>query len=334
VLVINKLVIKNRVPVKLAKIICAFLLLVSLTSFTAGSSNELQATVKLHQGLTDKGADTCLKCHDEDNEYPVLPIFQSKHGQVNDVRTPFAGLQCESCHGPGDEHSKQARKSDDLQGTIINFGKKVATPATLQNQKCLACHQDNNRGHWPGSAHEQQDLSCASCHQIHVAKDPVMQPTTQTQVCISCHTRQRADLHKRSVHPIKYNQLHCSSCHQPHGSVADNLLVKPNLNETCYSCHAEKRGPFLWQHAPVDEDCTSCHVPHGSNQVALLKKRTQLLCRECHSPAGHPSLSPSSTSLPGGRHSGLGKFLVGKNCLNCHSQIHGSNHPSGAKFTR
>ena len=21
-----------------------------------------------------KGADTCLKCHDEDNEYPVLPI--------------------------------------------------------------------------------------------------------------------------------------------------------------------------------------------------------------------------------------------------------------------
>jgi hypothetical protein len=26
--------------------------------------------------------------------------------------------------------------------------------------------------------------------------------------------------------------------------------------------------------------------------------------------------------------------MLGKNCLNCHSQIHGSNHPSGARLTR
>jgi hypothetical protein len=26
--------------------------------------------------------------------------------------------------------------------------------------------------------------------------------------------------------------------------------------------------------------------------------------------------------------------LLAKSCLNCHSQVHGSNHPSGVKFMR
>ncbi|MBV1910009.1 MAG: DmsE family decaheme c-type cytochrome [Kangiellaceae bacterium] len=310
------------------------LLMSAIFSLKISAATDSEELAKAHQAYTAKGADTCLSCHDEDNEYPVMPIFKGPHGQPFGEKAPFNNLQCESCHGPGQAHAKKAKRSDDVAGTIIHFGKNSTTSIELQNEKCIDCHQDTERGHWPGSAHQQEDLTCVSCHQIHVAKDPVMQPTTQTKVCLSCHTRQRAELHKRSVHSMQYDQLQCSSCHQPHGSTSDKLLVKSNLNETCYSCHAEKRGPFLWQHAPVDEDCGLCHVPHGSNQVALLKKRTQLLCRECHSPAGHPSLSPSATSLPGGRHSGIGKFVVGKNCLNCHSQIHGSNHPSGAKLTR
>ncbi len=43
------------------------------------------------------------------------------------------------------------------------------------------------------------------------------------------------------------------------------------MNETCYTCHADKRGPFLWEHQPVNEDCTNCHTPHGSNITPLLK---------------------------------------------------------------
>jgi len=26
--------------------------------------------------------------------------------------------------------------------------------------------------------------------------------------------------------------------------------------------------------------------------------------------------------------------VLGQNCLNCHSQVHGSNHPSGSKLMR
>jgi predicted CXXCH cytochrome family protein len=51
-------------------------------------------------------------------------------------------------------------------------------------------------------------------------------------------------------------------------------LLEATVNDTCYQCHAEKRGPFLWEHAPVREDCTNCHSPHGSTQPSLLKART------------------------------------------------------------
>ena len=54
-----------------------------------------------------KGADTCLKCHDEDYKYPIYPVFFSKHGDRNDKRTPMAQLQCESCHGPGRAHATE-----------------------------------------------------------------------------------------------------------------------------------------------------------------------------------------------------------------------------------
>jgi hypothetical protein len=49
---------------------------------------------------TKKGADTCLKCHDESSKFPVLSIFKTKHAQSADPRSPFAKLQCETCHGP------------------------------------------------------------------------------------------------------------------------------------------------------------------------------------------------------------------------------------------
>jgi len=35
--------------------------------------------------------------------------------------------------------------------------------------------------------------------------------------------------------------------------------------------------------------------------------------------------------LPGGQRS---PYVLGQNCLNCHSQVHGSNHPSGSKLMR
>ena len=111
------------------------------------------------------------------------------------------------------------------------------------------------------------------------------------------------------------------------------MLIKPTLNQTCYTCHADKRGPLLWEHAPVSEDCSLCHTSHGAVRTALLNKSPPLLCQQCHSAAGHPSAARTGAALPGGGAGGQ-IFLLAGSCTNCHSQVHGSNHPAGAKLMR
>jgi DmsE family decaheme c-type cytochrome len=298
--------------------------------------------------LTDKlyskkGADTCIKCHDADSEYPVFDIFKTPHGVQPDKRTPFATLQCESCHGPGDKavgFMEEAKKRGahvgkvrpgDKRPPILNFGVKSDEPVAQQNRMCLGCHTDANHIDWMGSAHQRAELACADCHTIHAAQDPVTDKETQPGVCFRCHQRQRAEFQLPSSHPVRFGQLACTDCHAVHGSLNEMLLKRPTLNETYYTCHAEKRGPFLWEHEPASEDCTLCHNPHGSMHPALLKKRPPLLCQQCHSQAGHPSASRTTDGLPAGSPSG---FLLAGSCTNCHSEVHGSNHPSGVKLMR
>ena len=277
---------------------------------------------------SEKGADTCLMCHTDAWPYPIFPIFKTKHANRADKRTPFAGLQCEACHGPGAKHAGTTDKN-----AIISFKKTSFAAIEQANKMCLGCHQGNARIGWEGSTHESNNLACNSCHKLHAERDPVLARATQPERCYQCHIKQRADFNKPSAHPVRFGLIACSECHSPHGSNARAMLAKPTLNQTCYTCHAEKRGPFLWEHAPVAEDCSLCHAPHGSPRPALLTKTPPLLCQQCHTVAGHPAVAYTNSALPGAGGSGAAFVLAGS-CLNCHSQVHGSNHPSGVKLMR
>jgi DmsE family decaheme c-type cytochrome len=268
------------------------------------------------------GADSCLGCH---RDPELQGVFSSAHGERDDARTPFGQLECESCHGPQGRHPMGGRES------IITFGEGALTPVDEQNNACLGCHESPVGNDWHAGEHAAQDLSCASCHNLHLARDPVLASSTQADVCYECHQRQRGQAQKPYAHPVRFGRMDCSSCHAPHGSATEGSLRRLTLNETCYECHAEKRGPFAFEHQPVTEDCSLCHAPHGSNHPAMLTRRAPLLCQQCHSQQGHPSLSLTSSGLPGGSPS---SSLLGGSCLNCHAQVHGSNHPSGIKQMR
>ncbi len=289
-------------------------------------AQQVAATQDENAQYAPRGEDSCLRCHDEP---PATLVLDGPHALKADERTPFANHQCESCHGASPEHLRKEEGQEQRDPPAITFGAGSATPVATQNQVCLDCHKGGERMNWHGSQHQMADVPCASCHDIHAHRDTVQAKATQSEVCFNCHKQQRADSFKRSHHPTREGEVACSDCHNPHGSPTPTLLRGLTVNDTCYDCHAEKRGPFLWNHAPVREDCTICHTPHGSTQPRLLKARVPFLCQECHMAQYHPSTAYDGASLAGNAHQ-----LIAKGCLNCHSQVHGSNHPSGVRNMR
>jgi DmsE family decaheme c-type cytochrome len=290
---------------------------------------------------TLEGDKACTRCHDENETRPILSIYKTRHGVKADERTPG----CQSCHGASLGHQKNIGGTGDRRTPPdITFGLHGKSDAKVQEGACLDCHANGKRALWAGSQHESRDIPCAACHSVHVAQDPIMNKATQQEVCFACHKTQRAQTHLASTHPLAAGKMACADCHNPHGSTGPKLLAKGSVNETCYSCHAEKRGPFLWEHGPVADDCTNCHTPHGSNNTPLLKARTPWLCQECHS-GDHGAQVNSGANLQDGAVTTVNGInplasaaaraqMVGRACINCHVLVHGSNHPAGAKFQR
>jgi DmsE family decaheme c-type cytochrome len=156
--------------------------------------------------------------------------------------------------------------------------------------------------------------------------------------------------------PVPEGKMTCVDCHNPHGSTGKKLLKADTVNEVCYTCHMEKRGPFIWEHAPVRENCMNCHSPHGSNADKLLIQTRPMLCSGCHSTTGSMghlvwgnntlgSVTNGDPTAVGTTNAGqltnvgataglVSKRMTGRSCQNCHSTIHGSNSPSGARFQR
>lgn len=278
---------------------------------------------------TSKGADTCLSCHGGEESAHLMVIFEGPHGVKADDRTPFGGRQCEACHGPGGDHAARVRFGQE-RPPMPAFAANSLWPQSRENEICLDCHRQQ-RHEWNGGMHQSQGLACTDCHSIHTRRDPVIMASSQPQVCLHCHVEQRAEIHRAYGHPIRFGHMGCTDCHQPHGGLNEAMLSSPTINQNCFQCHAELRGPFLWEHAPVTEDCTLCHQAHGSNNPAMLTRRAPLLCQQCHSRMGHPSIGRTGDDLPSGQPSA---FLLSGSCMNCHSQVHGSNHPSGATLNR
>ncbi len=278
---------------------------------------------------TDKaefvGAQTCLSCHaDRDS-------FKNSSHAKNMAR--MKGIEyeksCETCHGPGSLHAAAAGdKSNPGYATIKSF--KNSSSADV-NAACLTCHQDQGRLHWAGGTHEKRGVTCLNCHSVHNPKNEkkLLTSVDEKSVCFQCHQDIKAEIRRNSHMPILEGKMSCSDCHNPHGSATDKMLVADNVNQLCFKCHAEKRGPFLWTHSPVQENCLTCHVPHGSHNDKMLVAKLPMLCQRCHFNGGHNNAAYDAVNI-----SRQENRSANKSCANCHSNIHGSNHPSGKFFVR
>jgi DmsE family decaheme c-type cytochrome len=267
------------------------------------------------------GADTCLACHEDQKKgYPDTP-----HGRAAHPRSPAAAQGCETCHGPGAKHVEDPSVPD----SIRRFDRMAPREA---NATCLSCHARATHALWEGSAHDARNLSCVTCHSVHGFKSAQAQLKTRTEVetCAGCHRIQTQRVLRVSHMPVVEGKMTCSTCHNPHGSTnVKQLRVGNWINESCVSCHTEKRGPFLFEHAAGRESCITCHDPHGSSNDRLLVAKLPMLCQRCHIGTRHPSTIYDNRAV-----AARSNRIIARGCVNCHQNIHGSNHPSGQTFVR
>ena len=278
------------------------------------------------------GDETCMECHEEIYE----GFWQNIHGVKGDPRTPAGrgkNFVCEFCHGPGATHSEEGEG-----GGILALTAKSAEPQEKKNDICLQCHNKGKVAMWASSEHETRALTCGSCHSVHQNNPKYLARASQPELCAECHRKITPQLLRQSHHHIREGKMKCSNCHNSHGTIADKLIDAQDINLKCFECHANIRGPFLWEHPPAVEDCLACHAPHGSSRAALLNARPPYLCQRCHSNAIHSGVNQlqarNRTQVGRSVYTALNNRGFYRGCLNCHSKVHGTNHPSGKNLVR
>lgn len=290
------------------------------------------------------GQDKCRSCHRSES----TEFHKTAHA---DVAAGARKMDCETCHGAGQPHSEaeEAAHGDDAKTLLANtliFSFK-STPQE-NAARCLTCHitSEGQKG-FAHSSHVAAAVSCQSCHATHMVvadAGPRLAPPAQAQffavpqapaeqrwlhesllkdsqpaLCYTCHATVRAQFAEPFHHRVPEGAMKCSDCHNAHGTANKASLVAPAW-ETCVSCHGEKRGPYIFEHAAVRiEGCGACHTPHGADARFMLKAReSRMLCLQCHGDQHSPT---GQAAVP---HSRLG-FQARGDCTRCHAAVHGSN---------
>jgi DmsE family decaheme c-type cytochrome len=275
------------------------------------------------------GSNACKTCHaDMWQSFYKNPHFKSvASGKEAPERTG-----CEGCHGGGKVH-------------IAAGGGKTTIPRAFSlmepKQKletCLECHvKDLSRSNIRRSEHTLNDVACTSCHSIHQSATPkFLLAKRQNELCYTCHATVRAQFSMPSKHRVNEGFMQCSDCHNPHGSfdATWKMAQRPrmmeqalNTEQPCLKCHVEKRGPFVYEHAPVRvEGCDTCHNSHGSMNAKLLRRPVVFtVCLECHNGAPSFGTRTNGTGVPlqTNKHNMLDPKY--QKCTTCHTAIHGSN---------
>ena len=223
------------------------------------------------------------------------------------VHSAFKRTDCLGCHDGG--HS-----SDNLK-----FLKKNGVDL------CYGCHERKDKNKFPHGAVVLGD--CAVCHDPHSSDSPkLLAKATLQETCFLCHQDDLTG--RKTIHaPVAKG---CDQCHDPHGAQDRNGLKAGSGKAACYKCHKPMDEGKV-KHAALERyGCTVCHDPHGAGNPALLPKRVNALCAECH-PAQKDG--KHVTPIVAGGHVAGGEGLLDPrregrefSCASCHNP-HGSDNP-------
>jgi hypothetical protein len=187
----------------------------------------------------------CLSCH---NAYPHLV-----EGSENKYEKIPEGIDCERCHGPGEEHVRR-KMAGELIDTATQIDYSIVNPAKLpleqQFQICMRCHLQGNTVLAEGKSF--YDFK------------PGMQLSEVLTVFVPEYENDDSFIMASHVDRLKQSdcfqqaELSCLSCHDPHHSV--RKTEKSHFNNKCASCH-----DHCTEEQEERNDCISCHMPKSSS---------------------------------------------------------------------
>lgn len=266
------------------------------------------------------------KCHAHDKLTRDFRL--SIHGEQVVAETGLPLVNCESCHGPGSLAIANIKDERCDFSTLIDLNK---IPAGARSLICLKCHSGQSLSTlsgWPSSRHAAADVSCLDCHKLHKGPGQRVARREISAVCSSCHRTQATAFNLPSRHPVTEGIMTCVDCHSPHGSTNDFDLRDASVRNLCARCHAEKAGPFVFEHADNTANCQTCHEPHGSTNRQLTRWAQPFLCLQCHQGHNSPRRPALTSGDPGGN-----KVFFGA-CTYCHTRMHGTDLTGDRKDDR
>ncbi len=319
-------------------LICG-LLAAGLAWFAIGGSSQsvksTQTKPASYNAAEYVGSEACKDCH-EDQFKAYSHTSHAGLATMSGWKGRATG--CESCHGPGKAHAEEGDPKK-----IISFKNKAAKEIS---ETCLACHAGREEhNNFRRGEHWRNDIGCTDCHSAHLT-DPVaknlpgsnvlispvnqqkpafatirMQKTGEPQLCTGCHSEVKPAFSMPFHHKVFEGAMKCSDCHNPHGGFElKQTRLATGADAACIKCHADKQGPFTYEHAPLKtEGCSACHMPHGSANPRLLRfSAVNALCLTCHSVAH----DVGAVEPAGPQHNQNAQYA---NCTACHVKIHGSH---------
>ena len=218
-----------------------------------------------YQGSTRMIHYECMFCH---NAYPKTPAGYDEPGAPARYLDPMPqGIDCQRCHGPGQQHVTTAEAKDapreQIRAAIVN-------PARLTPERemevCLQCHLETtsrllphslqrfNRG--PFSYIPGQPLAA-----FRLAFDMAAGKNTAFEINDAGYRLRQSTCFLKSA-----GKLRCATCHDPH-AITHGEAETARYNATCQSCHkvfTQARA----EHA-AGANCVACHMPKRRTDDAV-----------------------------------------------------------------
>jgi len=262
------------------------------TAHATGKLKEETVASSVFLRVENQNSELCRKCHTDHESEDDHPFKKVEEKEIKEKLNYLEGklgakgqVICQSCHTP---HSPREKR------LLIYY--------ITDSQLCIICHKNKVN---PDNTYVKGMLN----HPINVIHDD-----------------------KKKVQKIKdeggiyakTNEVICLTCHTPHDSKDENLLIMKNTKDAlCLDCHKENE--------------TIKGTTHDMHKVEGFKTKDNKtvedvgVCGSCHAPHGW------SLKLPD-----IGKDLITEGCLSCHKKsgfaskktidVNKYNHPVGKEI--